>query len=169
VVSNTQIEVLESLIWDALGRVQDPEIPVLSLVDLGMISSIKISKELIEVYFMPTFTGCPAIDMMQKMIIEEVERTTAIKTAVIIDRVHAWNSDMISEAGKKKLVKFGIAAPNIKAGCGVTMLDLQSVDCPFCESNDTVLRSPFGSTLCRAMHYCNHCKQSFEQFKPVSH
>jgi len=166
---NTEILVSESRVWEALGRVQDPEIPVLSLVDLGMISSVRIHAELIEVYFMPTFTGCPAIDMMQKMIIEELEKTTGVKTGVIIDRVHAWNSDMISEAGRSKLVKFGIASPNVKAGCGVTMLDLQAVDCPFCGSNDTVLRSPFGSTLCRAMHYCNHCRQAFEQFKPVSH
>ncbi len=153
-------------IWTLLEAVKDPEIPVLSLVDLGMITGVAFVEEHVEIKMAPTFTGCPALAYMQKQIKNQIEKNTGIPTEVIIDKETQWTSDNISIAGKEKLKKFGIAPP-MKKACGISMQSLKYVPCPYCNSADTVLRSTFGSTLCRAMHYCNSCKQSFEQFKPI--
>ncbi len=154
-------------IWLALNEVQDPEIPVLSLVDLGMISKVDSSNaHSVKVYMTPTFTGCPAINIMKTMIVLKLLEHGFENAVVIIDTENIWSTDKISELAKEKLKKFGIAAPN-KKSCLVEMSDLKDVPCPHCGSNYTTLRSPFGSTLCRAMHYCNNCNQSFEQFKPI--
>jgi ring-1,2-phenylacetyl-CoA epoxidase subunit PaaD len=160
-------ETIEAKIWEALREVQDPEIPVLSLVDLGMISQIDCDKSnKVKVFMTPTFTGCPAINIMKTMIVMKLAEHGFEETEVIIDTENTWNTDKISEEGKQKLIKFGIAAPH-KKSCMVEMSDLLDVPCPHCGSSSTTLRSPFGSTLCRAMHYCNSCRQSFEQFKPL--
>ena len=153
-------------IWALLDEVKDPEIPVLSLVELGMITGVTIEDNKVIVRMTPTFTGCPALDFMQKQIKVKVEKNTGIPTEVIIERETTWTSDNISTIAKEKLKKFGIAPP-LKKACGVSMQSFKYTPCPFCNSTNTTLRSTFGSTLCRAMHYCNECKQSFEQFKPV--
>lgn len=153
-------------IWALLDEVKDPEIPVLSLVELGMITGVTFQDDKVVVKMTPTFTGCPALDFMQKQIKVKIEKNTGINTEVIIERETTWTSDNISAEAKEKLKKFGIAPP-LKKACGVSMQSFKYTPCPFCNSANTTLRSTFGSTLCRAMHYCNDCKQSFEQFKPV--
>ncbi len=153
-------------IWALLDEVKDPEIPVLSLVELGMITGVTLQDDKVVVKMTPTFTGCPALDFMQKQIKVKIEKNTGINTEVIIERETTWTSDNISAVAKEKLKKFGIAPP-LKKACGVSMQSFKYTPCPFCNSANTTLRSTFGSTLCRAMHYCNDCKQSFEQFKPV--
>lgn len=152
-----------------LENIKDPEIPVLSIQELGMISQINIDQNpnSINIKFLPTFIGCPAIKLLKSMIHLELSSHFDVKISVDIDYDKAWNSNMITESGKKKLEKFGIAAPEVKSNCTIDMKDLLNVKCPHCQSTNTSLRSPFGSTLCRAMHYCNQCKQGFEQFKPV--
>ena len=164
-------ETLEIKIWEALEKVKDPEIPFISVVDLGMIADVKIENELeVKVKMMPTFTACPALEILQKGISQEVEKRVkdlgVTKITVEIVREPTWNSNRITEKGKKILKEFGLAPPPFYEG-EIGPDQLLNVPCPYCDSNQTELKSTFGSTLCRAIHYCRSCLQSFEQFKPV--
>ena len=159
--------VTERQILHWLEEVKDPEIPVLSLVDLGVIREVEIiNQDEIKVFMTPTFTGCPAMDVM-KQDVEQVLQSHGINNPkAIMTFEEQWNSTMISEKGRESLKKFGLAPPP-KHSVIVDIDILENVICPWCESSDTELKSPFGPTLCRSIHYCNHCKQAFEQFKPV--
>ncbi|TVR79100.1 MAG: phenylacetate-CoA oxygenase subunit PaaJ, partial [Chitinophagaceae bacterium] len=154
----------ESQIWELLEEVKDPEIPFISLVDLGVISSVKIlENNQVEVRMTPTFVGCPAIDYMQKDIQETIEKAGFEDVTVIIDMKTPWNTNKVTEKGLKQLEKFGLSAP--KRHCGtISDEDLMNAPCPNCKSENTDLISPFGPTLCRALFMCNNCNQSFEQF-----
>ncbi len=154
----------KSQILSMLESVTDPEIPSVSIIDLGIITSVECTDEII-VTMTPTFVGCPAIDVMKS----DIEKTLSIldqKVTVLVNFDEPWNSNRISEKGKIALKKFGLAPPPEYT----TVLDLDilyNVACPYCNSKDTNLRNPFGPTLCRSIHYCNECMQAFEQFKPV--
>ena len=158
--------ITEQAIWVALERVKDPEIPVLSLVDMAMISKVELNNDKCVIYFTPTFVGCPALDMMKRDIKTEVE-LLGIATEVVVDMNNTWSSDKMSAEAKTKLEKFGIAPPVTIDDSELTQEALDRVRCPHCHSTDTTLRSAFGSTLCRAIRFCFACKQGFEQFKPV--
>ncbi len=160
------IAVTEQDIWLALERVKDPEIPVLSLVDMAMISKVELNNDKCVIYFTPTFVGCPALDMMKRDIKTEVE-LLGIATEVVVDMNTTWSSDKMSAEAKTKLEKFGIAPPVTIDDSELTQEALDRVRCPHCHSTDTTLRSAFGSTLCRAIRFCFACKQGFEQFKPI--
>jgi ring-1,2-phenylacetyl-CoA epoxidase subunit PaaD len=160
------IAVTEQDIWLALERVKDPEIPVLSLVDMAMISKVELNNDKCVIYFTPTFVGCPALDMMKRDIKTEVE-LLGIATEVVVDMNTTWSSDKMSAEAKTKLEKFGIAPPVTVDDSELTQEALDRVRCPHCHSTDTTLRSAFGSTLCRAIRFCFACKQGFEQFKPI--
>jgi ring-1,2-phenylacetyl-CoA epoxidase subunit PaaD len=155
----------EILKW--LEEVMDPEIPVLSLVDLGVITNIKVSDDLVEVVMTPTFSGCPAMDMMRKEVEECLERHGVKNYKVHINFNEPWNSNKISEKGRIALKQFGLAPPP-KDTLIVDLDILENVSCPYCDSHNTELKSPFGPTLCRSLHYCHNCHQAFEQFKPVN-
>jgi ring-1,2-phenylacetyl-CoA epoxidase subunit PaaD len=146
--------------------VKDPEIPVLSLVDMAMISKVELNNDKCFIYFTPTFVGCPALDMMKRDIKTEVE-LLGIATEVVVDMNNTWSSDKMSTEAKTKLEKFGIAPPVTIDDSELTQEALDRVRCPHCHSTDTTLRSAFGSTLCRAIRFCFACKQGFEQFKPI--
>ncbi len=161
----------EGRVWQALENVKDPEIPVLSVVDLGIITGIEISEEnelnrVCKIKMTPTFVGCPAIEVIRKNIFDEANKLGFARTEVLVDFDITWSSDRISEAGKIKLEKFGLAPPPLIDG-ELNAEQLDKVRCPHCGSADTTLRSSFGSTLCRAIRFCYNCKQGFEQFKPV--
>ena len=158
--------ITEQAIWVALERVKDPEIPVLSLVDMAMISKVELNNDKCFIYFTPTFVGCPALDMMKRDIKTEVE-LLGIATEVVVDMNTTWSSDKMSVEAKTKLEKFGIAPPVTMDDSELTQEALDRVRCPHCHSTDTTLRSAFGSTLCRAIRFCFACKQGFEQFKPI--
>jgi ring-1,2-phenylacetyl-CoA epoxidase subunit PaaD len=151
-----------------LRGVDDPEIPGLSVIDLGVIPAITVHDTRIIIALTPTFSGCPAIDYMQR----EIENT--VKSAypdydvqVSVTFETAWNSNMITEAGLAVLRTRGFAPP--PRHDGFFELDiLLHVECPHCHSTHTVMQSPFGPTLCRSIHYCNTCLQAFEQFKPLA-
>jgi ring-1,2-phenylacetyl-CoA epoxidase subunit PaaD len=160
------IAITEQDIWLALERVKDPEIPVLSLVDMAMISKVELNNDKCVIYFTPTFVGCPALDMMKRDIKTEVE-LLGIATEVVVDMNTTWSSDKMSAEAKTKLEKFGIAPPVTIDDSELTQEALDRVRCPHCHSTDTTLRSAFGSTLCRAIRFCFACKQGFEQFKPI--
>jgi ring-1,2-phenylacetyl-CoA epoxidase subunit PaaD len=160
------IAVTEQDIWLALERVKDPEIPVLSLVDMAMISKVELNNDKCVIYFTPTFVGCPALDMMKRDIKTEVE-LLGIATEVVVDMNTTWSSDKMNAEAKTKLEKFGIAPPVTVDDSELTQEALDRVRCPHCHSTDTTLRSAFGSTLCRAIRFCFACKQGFEQFKRI--
>ena len=153
-------------IYQWLSEVKDPEIPVLSIVDLGVITSVHVDQETVGVEMTPTFVGCPALDMMQDDI-REVLAKHGIKNILInVSYKKPWTSDMISEKGREALKSFGLAPPPSRQ----LFEDLEILEqaiCPRCNHSNTELRSPFGATLCRSIHYCHDCREAFEQFKPL--
>lgn len=163
------ITITEKEVWEALQKVQDPEIPVLSVVDMGMITGVKVDgeRQVINITFTPTFVGCPAIEMIRNSMRKEVEKLPAHEVIITTDFETRWSSDRMSPEAKQKLEKFGIAPPAELKDEELTLEMLNRVRCPHCGSTDTTLRSSFGSTLCRAIRFCFTCKQGFEQFKPV--
>ncbi|GAA4428742.1 phenylacetate-CoA oxygenase subunit PaaJ [Pontibacter saemangeumensis] len=150
-----------------LEEVKDPEIPVLSLVDLGVITGVEISDgNHVTVKMTPTFAGCPAMDYMKKDVERTLEKHGITHHTVSMSFDSPWDSNRISEKGRKALKEFGLAPP--PAYDMVLDLDiLEYATCPYCNSENTTMRTPFGPTLCRSMHYCNDCRQMFEQFKPL--
>ncbi len=158
-------------VWAALENVKDPEIPVLTIIDMGMITGVEISgiepgMQTCTVTMTPTFVGCPAIGIMKQSIQTELINLGFAFVDVKVDFENTWTSDRMSEDAKVKLEKFGLAPPVIIDG-DLTEEQLNKVRCPHCHSTDTTLKSAFGSTLCRAIRFCFNCQQGFEQFKPV--
>ncbi len=153
-------------IWQAVATVTDPEIPVLSVVDLGIIPDVWIADGRVTVQMCPTFAGCPALDLMRDNIRAAVQAAGFPDVTVQIVFDPPWSSDRISEEGRRRLKEFGLAPP-AKCGSSLTEDLIRRTSCPYCDSTDTIMESIFGPTLCRAIHYCNACRQSFEQFKPV--
>lgn len=152
------------LTW--LQEVKDPEIPVLSLVDLGVITGIVIDENKVEVTMTPTFVGCPAIDYMKQDVIDVLEKQGVEYVTVNVTFETQWNSNMITENGRKALKEFGLAPPP-KHNLIVDLDILENIECPNCGSDDTDMKTPFGPTACRSIHHCNSCKETFEQFKPL--
>jgi ring-1,2-phenylacetyl-CoA epoxidase subunit PaaD len=160
------MEVPVSTIYEWLDEVKDPEIPVLSLTDMGIIREIIPGDNSTTVIITPTFVGCPALDLMKSEIIEKLQSKGIAEVDVQVSFKHAWTSDDITEKGRHALKKFGLAPP--PQGTLYTDLDiLEYAKCPRCDGRNTELKSPFGPTLCRSIHYCNDCREAFEQFKPV--
>ncbi|MES2774515.1 MAG: 1,2-phenylacetyl-CoA epoxidase subunit PaaD [Bacteroidota bacterium] len=153
-------EILQQEIWHILESVCDPEVPVLSVIDLGIVRDVKIDKGHVEVIITPTYSGCPAMDMITmnvRMALLEHGFTNVTITPVLSP---AWTTDWMSEAGKSKLVTYGIAAPNKNFS-----IPTDGVECPLCHSHDTRLISEFGSTACKALYQCQDCKEPFDYFK----
>lgn len=157
----------EKQIWDALEAVKDPEIPTLSMVDMGIITRVEVRDgQNVYVEMTPTFTGCPAIKMMENMVAERLKEIGIANVEVVTTFDKPWNSNKLTERGLMCLKKHGLAPPEKHDG-EITSTLLEHVTCPFCGSKNTEFKSPFGPTLCRSMHYCNDCLQAFEAFKPV--
>ncbi|MFK7904957.1 MAG: 1,2-phenylacetyl-CoA epoxidase subunit PaaD [Chitinophagales bacterium] len=158
----------EEQIMEALFEVKDPEIPVISVVDLGIIPKVSMDKTgCATVTMTPTFTACPATQVMQSEIIAAVEALDFVEKVVVkVDFSIPWTSDKISELGCKQLKEFGLAPPNKHHG-DLDMNSIAEVKCPHCDSDHTSLKILFGTTLCRSNHFCYDCKQAFEAFKPI--
>lgn len=156
------------IIWKVLESVTDPEIPAVSVVEMGIVTDVFIKGRAVTVQMTPTFAGCPALELMHDTMRRAVQGAgyPDVKVETVFDP--PWSTDRISEEGRRKLKEFGLAPPARCNGSPVTHEVLQKVACPFCDSNETVLESLFGPTICRSIHYCNKCRQSFEQFKPVA-
>jgi ring-1,2-phenylacetyl-CoA epoxidase subunit PaaD len=165
----------ESAVWNALAQIADPEIPAISLVDLGVIRGVAFDGlpgggERLTVELMPTFVGCPAIDVMRQQIGERLaDLNFADEVVVDLTFVEPWTSDRITQAGREALRSSGFAPPmtigSTFTGDSLTVLPV--VTCPYCASRNTTLENPFGPTLCRAIYHCADCRQPFEAFKPV--
>ena len=154
-------------VYTSLAQVMDPEIPVLNVLELGMITDVIFEEQHLLIKMIPTFAACPAVEVIKKNIKTTLEKDLQIPVLVSVDKEVQWNSNRLTETAKEKLRNFGIAAPQKHDGEVDTEM-LMHTNCPHCGSENTYLRSPFGSTLCRAMHYCKHCGMMFEQFKPLS-
>ena len=157
----------EKRIWSILETVTDPEIPVLTITDLGILREVKTNGEQIEVVITPTYTGCPAMDMITmniKLVLIEHGYTNVKITSVLSP---AWTTEWMSEEGKRKLKAYGIAPPNPKQQvCDQKLFaEAEAVQCPHCESWHTNRISEFGSTACKALYKCEDCKEPFDYFK----
>jgi ring-1,2-phenylacetyl-CoA epoxidase subunit PaaD len=154
-------------IWEVLDEVKDPEIPVVSLVEMGIIRQVELAGETVIVTMTPTFSGCPALQVM-KTDIEDRLRAAGISSVEVRQVLDPpWSSDWITAAARQKLKQFGLAPPPRHGGNLQEILLVDTVACPYCDSTNTTLKNSFGPTLCRAIHYCNDCQQPFEQFKPL--
>ena len=149
-----------------LEEVKDPEIPVLSLVDLGVITHVVVDGEKIDIEMTPTFVGCPALDVMKEDIIGVLRVHGAKDVNVKISYRDPWTSDKISEKGRAALKKFGLAPPPSSLIIGDIEV-LEHAVCPQCNGTNTEIKNLFGPTLCRSIHYCYDCREAFEQFKPL--
>lgn len=158
--------ITESQILTWLEEVKDPEIPVLSLVDLGVIRKVNIADNTVSVTMTPTFSGCPAIDVMKNDIVTVLNQYGIDQVSVDVTFKDHWTSDMISDKGRKAIKDFGIAPP-VSNNLVLDLDILEQVNCPHCDSDNTEMKTPFGPTLCRSIHYCHNCQQAFEQFKPL--
>lgn len=150
-----------------LETVTDPEVPVLSIRDLGVLRDVKMKGEEIEVIITPTYSGCPAMDVIRQQIrmalLEHGYKNVSITTVLS----PAWTTDWMTEEGKEKLKAYGIAPPNPKQQVCNTKLfaEEEAIQCPHCNSFNTRRVSEFGSTACKALYQCNACHEPFEYFK----
>jgi ring-1,2-phenylacetyl-CoA epoxidase subunit PaaD len=157
-------------VWEALAEVPDPEIPVVSVVDLGLVHAVELDGGRLRVELLPTFVGCPALELIRRSVAErlagmapeaEVEMTFAVP----------WTSDRITDEGRRKLRESGFAppgpAPTPDRPLLTTITTRPLATCPHCGSDDTNLENLFGPTLCRTLFWCNRCRQPFEQFKAI--
>ena len=155
-------------VWEALAEVPDPEIPVISLVDLGVVRDVEVEDERVRIEFTPTFLGCPAVDVMRDRMVEAVRALGAEpQVDVVLD--DSWSTDRITPEGREKLRESGFAPPAPREAAGPTLVQLQShaFRCPYCGSTDTRLENIFGPTPCRSIRWCESCRQPFEQFKTI--
>lgn len=160
---------LEVALWDALARVPDPEIPVVSVVEMGMVGNVAVDGTSVRVTMMPTFTGCPAIDIIKRDVHAAIAAVDGVEDAIVDTTFEPpWTTERITAEGREKLRSFGLAPPETTGPVLITDIGLpKTATCPFCGSTDTENDNPFGPTPCRALYYCRNCRNPFEQFKPV--
>lgn len=157
--------VTDSYIWELLEEVSDPEVPVLSVVDLGVARQVEVNEQSITITITPTYSGCPAMktmedDIRKKLSDHHIENVT-INTVLS----PAWTTDWLSENGRRKLKEYGIAPPENEVDKSVLFSEPTKVPCPKCVSTDTRMVSQFGSTACKAHYQCNTCKEPYDYFK----
>jgi len=160
--------VTEAAVWQALGEIPDPEIPVISLVDLGVVRDVAVEEGHVRVEFTPTFLGCPALEVMRDQIAAKVRELGAEPEIEVITD-DSWSTDRITPAGREKLRESGFAPPTPRSAGPPQLIQLQRAvfRCPYCSSTETELENIFGPTPCRSLRYCKSCRQPFEQFKTI--
>jgi ring-1,2-phenylacetyl-CoA epoxidase subunit PaaD len=152
--------------WAAAASVCDPEIPVLGIADLGVLRDVKIENGAVEAIITPTYSGCPAMNMIALEIEVALENAGFARPKVTTVLSPAWTTDWMTDEGKAKLKAYGIAPPAAKSGRRA-LFGEQSVACPHCGSSDTALISEFGSTACKALWRCKACAEPFDYFKCI--
>lgn len=164
-----EVMTLEQKVWDALATVPDPEIPAVSVVDMGMIRDVSVAGTTASVVVLPTFTGCPALPIIKQDVSRAVAAVDGVGSVQVdISFTPPWTTDRITASGRRKLADFGLAPPTGEGPVLVTEIGLPKVAiCPFCGSKNTHNENPFGPTPCRSLYYCDECRNPFEQFKPV--
>lgn len=157
--------VSSDFIWKLLDEVPDPEIPVLSVVDLGIVRSVNvIDEKKIAVVVTPTYSGCPAVKAIENSIREKLIES-GFEPSITTSLSPAWNTDWITERGRERLKAYGIAPPVDEVDKNVLFADAPVVPCPRCNSSNTRMISQFGSTACKAHYQCNECLEPFDYFK----
>jgi ring-1,2-phenylacetyl-CoA epoxidase subunit PaaD len=165
------LQAVELRVWEALAQVRDPEIPPVSITDLGIVERVTVTDSSVEVELLPTFAGCPALDVIHVEALRATrEAAGAREAAVRFVYSPPWTSDRITLAGREALRSYGLTPPPRTGQAFVPLSSLERREgwatCPFCGSEDTVLESAFGPTLCRSTHFCRACRNPFEAFKP---
>ena len=155
----------EILRW--LEEVKDPEVPVLSVRELGVLRDVEVSDDAIVVVMTPTYSGCPAMHAMEAEVLSTLARHGVPNARVRTVYSPAWTTDWMSVEAKAKLAAYGIAPPGPVDDDLVPLRRRATVECPYCHSPNTTMRSEFGSTACKAILFCNSCHQPFEQFKAI--
>ena len=158
-----QINTKES-IMNMLSVIKDPEIPVVSIQEIGMLRDVIISEAGYEVILTPTYTGCPAMGIITHDIKAELEKQGIAPVTVKLVYSPAWTTDWMSDTAKEKMRKYGIAAP-VHSSCNTKFTEFNTIPCPNCNSTDTIMISKFGATACKSLFKCNSCKEPFEYFK----
>ena len=155
-------------VWAALSEIPDPEIPVISLVDLGVVRDVAVEDGRVRIDFTPTFLGCPALEVMRDAMAERI-RALGAEAEIRVRSDDSWSTDRITPEGREKLRAAGFAPPAPRAAGGPTLVELRTAvfRCPYCGSTDTRLENIFGPTPCRSLRYCTSCRQPFEQFKTI--
>lgn len=158
-------------IWRLLDEVTDPEIPVLTIVDLGIAREVTISDDKVIVRITPTYSGCPAMKAIEDEISKKLRLNGIENFEVKKDFSETWTTDWIPEDAKRKLKEYGISPPGKTNSGGDFLTDLKNnskvIPCPYCDSTNTELQSEFGSTACKALYYCQDCEEPFEHFKCI--
>ena len=157
-----------SEVWAALAEIPDPEIPAISLVDLGVVRDVRVEDGRVHVEFTPTFLGCPALEAMRKEMAARIRELGAEPLVeVVLD--DSWSTDRITAEGREKLRKAGFAPPVARGAGQPQLLQLRTgaFRCPYCGGAETTLENIFGPTPCRSLRYCRSCRQPFEQFKTI--
>lgn len=155
----------EAEVWAALQEVKDPELPALSVVELGIIRGVEAAGESVCVSMTPTFSACPALQVMREAIEAKLRELGFERVRVDTVLAPAWTSDWITPAGREKLERFGIAPPG--PASALVRLEPEPVRCPRCGSLDARLANGFGPTLCKSLYLCNACREPFEAFKAL--
>ena len=155
-------------VWAALADIPDPEIPTVSVVDLGVVRGVHVEEGRVHVEFTPTFLGCPALEVMRDRMADAV-RGLGAEPEIEVVQDDSWSTDRITPEGRRKLWESGFAPPAPRTAATPTLVQLQSsaFRCPYCGSTDTRLDNIFGPTPCRSIRYCAACRQPFEQFKTL--
>ena len=157
--------VSEKDIWELLEQVSDPEIPVLSVIDLGVVRSVSLEKGTCSIKITPTYSGCPAMKTIEEDIILKLKENHIENVKVDLVLSPAWSTDWISEHGRIKLREYGIAPPENEVDKSVLFAEPPVVPCPLCGSKNTRMVSLFGSTACKSQYQCNECLEPFDYFK----
>lgn len=164
----------ERAAWRVLEDVLDPEVPALSLVDLGIVREVTALADGLQVVLTPTYNGCPATEVIERSVVDALDAAGLGPVQVLTRRAPAWTTDWISEEGRRKLREYGIAPPgpvDPAQGAPVRIVRRRPsaavVECPRCGSADTERLSAFGSTACKALYRCVACREPFEHFKPI--
>jgi ring-1,2-phenylacetyl-CoA epoxidase subunit PaaD len=155
-------------VWEALAELEDPEIPVISIVDLGVVRDVRVDGDRVHVELTPTFLGCPALEVMRDQMAARIEELGGeADVEVVLD--DSWSTDRITPAGREQLRAAGFAPPAPREASTPSLVQLQSAvfRCPYCGSTETKLENIFGPTPCRSIRYCSSCRQPFEQFKTI--
>ena len=167
----TATTISKKKIWDYLKEVSDPEIPVLNVVEMGIVREVQVHENGINVKITPTYSGCPAMNAIENEIGIKLKEKGFENVAIITDFKEPWTTDWMTECAKIKLKEYGIAPPEKTESDSDFLTNLKGsqkiVPCPYCDSLNTVLQSEFGSTACKSQHYCDDCKQPYEHFKCI--
>lgn len=155
----------EHAIWRCLEKIADPEIPIVSIVDLGIVRGIRLRGDGVDVEVAPTYSGCPATEVIEQLVVDALQSEGVSGARVIRVLSPPWTTDWISDAGRKKLLAYGIAPPADGGGRRSVFAADRPLACPRCGSAETSCVSQFGSTACKASYKCDACLEPFEYFK----